>query len=374
VSSEDGSTTERDPVNSAARQVVDQPREAALADRVTQLGRAALGSIVTASQQAVAGPDGHVGTAGRRAIGTPKQVDMKRTKLWAIAPDTGAGFLGSGIELFELVNRETGRAHTLNLVHLGISPPDVKSLLKNVGFSTGAGITSYTKFRTDRPVNFGDFEGCGARVTQASVVAASVVYLTLWEDTAYLSPRFLYVRMGGWGLSTPGAGFGHGVTTISYGDGKRSGPVELVLVLPPSDRPRAPRLASIRNAAMESPKIDIPNELLFDFDSVALQAEATEPLRYLAHLLNNRLEGPVDIEGHTDSIGAPEYNMKLSRRRAEAVKQWFVDEGVYDADEFRTHPYGETKPVSPNTNPDGSDNPEGRQENRRVTIRAAWNF
>lgn len=374
MSSGDGTTTGSDPTRSTVGQVVDQPREVALADRVTQPGRAALTYTGTTPRQAVDGPEAHLAIAGRRIIGTPDRVDMKRTRNWAIAADTGVGFLGAGIELFELVNLETGRAHTLNLFNLGIVPPDLTSVIKNVGFSTGAGLTSYTRFKTDRPVNFGDFEGCGARVTQASAIAASVVYLTLWEDMAYLSPRLLYVRMGGWGLSMPGAGFGHGVTKVVYGDGKRSGFVELVLVLQPSDEPRGPRLVHIRNAAMEGPKVDVPNDVLFGFDSVALRPEATEPLSYLAHLLNNRLEGPVDIEGHTDSVGSPEYNMTLSRRRAEAVKQWFVDEGVDGADQFRIHPYGETRPVSPDTKPDGSDNPEGRQENRRVTIRAAWNF
>lgn len=51
-----------------------------------------------------------------------------------------------------------------------------------------------------------------------------------------------------------------------------------------------------------------------------------------------------------------------------------VERNVYGAEYFTVHSYGDTQPIAPNTNPDGSDNPEGRKENRRVTIRAAWNF
>jgi len=68
------------------------------------------------------------------------------------------------------------------------------------------------------------------------------------------------------------------------------------------------------------------------------------------------------------------YIMELSRKRAEAVKQWFVDHKVDRSDAIRTIPRGEKEAIAPNRNPDGSDNPEGRRMNRRVVIRADWNF
>lgn len=357
--------------------VVEGPREEVLEDRVTQLGKSALSYFTTASQQAVGEPDRQLKKSGRKAVGTPQSVDMQRTRNWAISADISAGYSleskkrkgGPGIAttVFELVNRETGRAHALNLINLpaGIDlfPIDLSS-----------GPPSYTMFRTDQPVNFADFEGLGARVTSANAIAGSVVYLTLWEDMAYFSPRLAYVRMGGWGLSTLGASVGHGVTTITYGSGERAGLVPLVLNLQPPDRPRDPRLASIRTAAMESPRINVPNEILFDFDSAELKPDATEALLYLADLLNNRLRKPVDIEGHTDSIGSATYNMELSRQRAETVQRWFIQQNVHGAEDFKIHALGETQPLESNTNPDGSDNPEGRKKNRRVTIRAAWNF
>jgi outer membrane protein OmpA-like peptidoglycan-associated protein len=78
--------------------------------------------------------------------------------------------------------------------------------------------------------------------------------------------------------------------------------------------------------------------------------------------------GKVLIEGHTDSKGSPDLNLELSKRRAEAVKDWLVKKKRIPKSIITTRGFGETKPVAPNTNPDGSDNPQGRQQNRRVEI------
>jgi outer membrane protein OmpA-like peptidoglycan-associated protein len=74
------------------------------------------------------------------------------------------------------------------------------------------------------------------------------------------------------------------------------------------------------------------------------------------------------IEGHTDSKGAPEYNLALSERRAEAVKDYLVQEKKIPESIITTRGLGEAKPAAPNTKDDGSDNPKGREKNRRVEI------
>ncbi|MGH8565635.1 MAG: OmpA family protein [Gammaproteobacteria bacterium] len=61
-------------------------------------------------------------------------------------------------------------------------------------------------------------------------------------------------------------------------------------------------------------------------------------------------------------------NLDLSKRRAEAVKDWLVKKKAVPEPIITTRGFGETKPVTPDTNPDGSDNPQGRQQNRRVEI------
>ncbi len=69
------------------------------------------------------------------------------------------------------------------------------------------------------------------------------------------------------------------------------------------------------------------------------------------------------IEGHTDSIGSEEYNMGLSKRRAESVASYLASQGVNLGSRFATEAFGEAKPIASN------DTEAGRAENRRVVIR-----
>ncbi len=83
------------------------------------------------------------------------------------------------------------------------------------------------------------------------------------------------------------------------------------------------------------------------------------------------LENPriiVEISSHTDSVSSDEFNMKLSQKRAESVVKYLISKGI-EKERLVAKGYGETKPIAPNTNPDGSDNPEGRQKNRRTEFR-----
>jgi outer membrane protein OmpA-like peptidoglycan-associated protein len=76
----------------------------------------------------------------------------------------------------------------------------------------------------------------------------------------------------------------------------------------------------------------------------------------------------VTIEGHTDDKGPVDYNQRLSERRAAAVQRWLAGNGGLKGVAMKTRGWGATKPVAPNTRPDGSDDPAGRQRNRRVEI------
>jgi outer membrane protein OmpA-like peptidoglycan-associated protein len=116
-------------------------------------------------------------------------------------------------------------------------------------------------------------------------------------------------------------------------------------------------------------QIDLNADVLFDFDKADVLPKAEETLQKAADAIRQRgPKGTVRVEGHTDSKGDDNYNMKLSVRRADAIRNWFVQKGGLSGVNFGTKGLGETQPVAPNTNPDGSDNPEGRQKNRRVTI------
>jgi outer membrane protein OmpA-like peptidoglycan-associated protein len=73
------------------------------------------------------------------------------------------------------------------------------------------------------------------------------------------------------------------------------------------------------------------------------------------------------IEGHTDGKGSDSYNQGLSERRAVAVKTALVVGGLQEA-RLNVRGFGKTRPVAPNQTPDGADDPDGRQRNRRVEV------
>src|SRR6266446_6610532 len=115
-------------------------------------------------------------------------------------------------------------------------------------------------------------------------------------------------------------------------------------------------------------RIDLNADVLFDFDKADLLPKAQDTLSKAAALIKERAKGTVQINGYTDSKGDDAYNMKLSDRRANAVRDWFRTKGGLASIQFNTKGFGETQPVASNTKPDGSDDPEGRQKNRRVEI------
>jgi len=115
-------------------------------------------------------------------------------------------------------------------------------------------------------------------------------------------------------------------------------------------------------------QIELPGDVLFDFDKWDIRPDAEDTLKNVGEVIKAYQSPKVVISGHTDSKGLEEYNQKLSKKRAESVKDWLSKNAEVDLKIMETTGYGESKPIAPNTNPDGSDNPEGRQKNRRVEI------
>jgi outer membrane protein OmpA-like peptidoglycan-associated protein len=110
-------------------------------------------------------------------------------------------------------------------------------------------------------------------------------------------------------------------------------------------------------------------DVLFDFDKARLRSEAEPVLRTLVQEVRERVGAATfAIEGHTDAKGGDGYNQKLSDRRAHSVRDWLVSHGGIAGNAVTMAGYGEARPVAPNQHPDGSDDPEGRQRNRRVEI------
>lgn len=107
--------------------------------------------------------------------------------------------------------------------------------------------------------------------------------------------------------------------------------------------------------------------ILFDFDSYALTEEALASLEALKSTLLTYPDLKIEVAGYTDAKGTSEYNMKLADMRARAAIKFFTDAGIASS-RFVKKALGNSNYAAVNTNMDGSDNPEGRRFNRRVTF------
>jgi outer membrane protein OmpA-like peptidoglycan-associated protein len=108
-------------------------------------------------------------------------------------------------------------------------------------------------------------------------------------------------------------------------------------------------------------------DALFEFDKASLTPDAEETLQALVPLLAKAGKHPATVDGHTDAKGSDAYNQTLSEQRARTVKEWLATKGALPAT-TPTQGWGKRRPVAPNTKPDGSDDPVGRQKNRRVEV------
>jgi outer membrane protein OmpA-like peptidoglycan-associated protein len=103
------------------------------------------------------------------------------------------------------------------------------------------------------------------------------------------------------------------------------------------------------------------SDVLFRSGSFELAPGARERLAKVSGIILAYPSLHVSIEGHTDSVGGDEYNQTLSEQRAQAVRDYFVQQGI-SSSSIETHGYGKTAPIASN------DTPEGRQQNRRVEL------
>jgi outer membrane protein OmpA-like peptidoglycan-associated protein len=121
----------------------------------------------------------------------------------------------------------------------------------------------------------------------------------------------------------------------------------------------------------ESPKqvrLTLAADVLFDFDKATIRPDAKAALERVAAIIHSKSRGVIRIEGFTDSQGAADYNLRLSNIRAESVQRWLVAQGGLHGAVFTTDGFGASRFAAPNAKPDGSDDPAGRQKNRRVEI------
>jgi len=103
------------------------------------------------------------------------------------------------------------------------------------------------------------------------------------------------------------------------------------------------------------------SDVLFRSGSYELAPGARERLAKVSGIILAYPSLHVSVEGHTDSVGGDEYNQSLSELRAQAVRDYFVQQGITSSS-IEAHGYGKTAPIASN------DTPEGRQQNRRVEL------
>ncbi len=113
----------------------------------------------------------------------------------------------------------------------------------------------------------------------------------------------------------------------------------------------------------------VVENIYYDFAKYNLREESKIVIdTTILKILNAYPKIIVEISSHTDSVGTDESNMKLSQNRAQSVVNYLIQKGI-SPERMVAKGYGESMPIAPNSNPDGSDNPEGRQRNRRTEFR-----
>jgi outer membrane protein OmpA-like peptidoglycan-associated protein len=131
----------------------------------------------------------------------------------------------------------------------------------------------------------------------------------------------------------------------------------------------------IANGAFVSPDIHLQayavnkpiiiNNILYDYGYATLRPESINVLNDLVKTMVDNPKVIIELSAHTDSIGSDAYNLKLSQDRAQACVDYMISKGVI-ATRISAVGYGRSKPIAPNSLPNGQDNPDGRQLNRRT--------
>ncbi|RZM29677.1 MAG: hypothetical protein EOO88_04005 [Pedobacter sp.] len=118
-------------------------------------------------------------------------------------------------------------------------------------------------------------------------------------------------------------------------------------------------------------KVDKPivlKDIYYEFNSAELNDASKATLDQLFTIMSDNESIEIELSAHTDNIGTAEYNLDLSEKRAKACVDYLIARGISPS-KMVSKGYGFSKPIAPNQLPDGKDNPEGRQMNRRTEFK-----
>ncbi len=112
----------------------------------------------------------------------------------------------------------------------------------------------------------------------------------------------------------------------------------------------------------------IVKNIMFEFDNFLLDDGAIQDVDRLCMIMEQFPELSVEVIGHADAMGKEDYNLELSRKRAKTVAGFLTGKGIAQ-NRFIAKGVGEQENIAINYNPDGTDNPAGRQLNRHVEVK-----
>jgi OOP family OmpA-OmpF porin len=115
-------------------------------------------------------------------------------------------------------------------------------------------------------------------------------------------------------------------------------------------------------------EVVVMDNVYYDFDKSTLKIESHASLDKLVDMMNAHPDIVIELSAHTDNLGNETYNQRLSEARAKSCVAYLIKKGI-DKNRLQAKGYGATQPIAPNTHDDGSDNPEGRQMNRRTEFK-----
>ncbi|HEY3346570.1 MAG TPA: OmpA family protein [Nitrospirota bacterium] len=161
--------------------------------------------------------------------------------------------------------------------------------------------------------------------------------------------------------------FDHPQNSLSFTAGlkvylgcKKARAKEAAQVTPPAVQPAPPPAPQAKAPAPPKPVTCIDLDIKFDFDKADIKPEYDSEVKKVADFLKQNPKAKADVQGFTDAVGSDEYNLGLSKRRAEAVRDYLVANFGIEASRLSSEGYGKSSPALPNLTE------EGRSENRRA--------
>ena len=311
---------------------------------------------------------------GRRESGN-MPVSSSKWDVALVRSVSGGEWVTAGFMHFKLRNVESGTTNILAFYGAGgggsVVPVSYSENLK----------PTFKRVHSARPTTFEAIDGKAAIMRTGSAsgpsggsgLNVSGIWLKILDGLNPYGSALLDFKLGS---ASTGMKPGEGWSTPNIGIERHWGWVKIkVIAQDPMDlpdepeKPEFPNFGPIIPVAPPPPpppvrpkRTTLEADVLFGFDSYKIRKEAEPELHKLVHEIELRTAPRVLIEGHADSTGKADYNLNLSRLRAQAVKDWFVKAGAPDALRYTTVGKGESEPLADNKSS------AGRAQNRRVEI------